>query len=325
MLRRSILITNLFLSITTVGHASTFQQDTDITDQLNQAIKNGGNINIPAGSYKIDATKGINIPNNTTINMDKDTILTVIPNSLKVYKVFIISNSKNIKINGGTIIGDKYTHLGTDGEWGMGVLINDSQNISLSNMNINKMWGDAIYIGTNGQDSNYNITLNNIKMDDNRRQGISVISVNKLRGSNLSISNTNGVAPGAGIDIEPNNNKALLKDIRFKNVYTKNNFNAGFCAYLNKYKGSSNPVDITLINHTDIGSLYGFCSLETKEINGFIKNDSANYSKSQNSNLCIANNNVNFRINITNYKSKLDSKTSSDCPKITNNKTISFN
>lgn len=325
MLNRSLLFYTCIVVSSTSVNAASFIENTDITDQLNLAIKNGGNIIIPAGNFKIDATKGIQVKSNTSIKLSPDTILNVIPNDKKFYRVFQIYNAKNVQINGGTLIGDKYTHLGKDGEWGMGVEIKDSQNISITNMNINKMWGDAIYIGTNGDDSNYNIKLSNIKMNDNRRQGISIISVNKLRGNNLYISNTGGTAPGAGIDIEPNNNKALLKDIIFKNIYTKDNFNSGFCAYLNKYKGSKNPVDITLINHTDTGSKYGFCSLETNGINGFIKNNYANYTKSRESNLCIANSNNKFKVNMSNYKYKLDEKISNDCPKIKGNKNISFN
>ena len=63
----------------------------------------------------------------------------------------------------------------------MGVEIRDSQNISISNMSIDKMWGDAIYVGTAGKNSTYNIKLNNIRMNENRRQGISIISV-KING-----------------------------------------------------------------------------------------------------------------------------------------------
>lgn len=98
-------------------HASTFIENTDITDQINEKIKNGGTLSIPAGNYKIDASKGITVPSNTNIKLNSKTILNVIPNNLEGYQVFKIINSKNIKISGGRLIGDKYKHLGKTGEW----------------------------------------------------------------------------------------------------------------------------------------------------------------------------------------------------------------
>ncbi|MFU0502950.1 right-handed parallel beta-helix repeat-containing protein, partial [Acinetobacter baumannii] len=100
------------------------------------------------------------------------------------------------------LIGDKYSHLNKYGEWGMGIDIRDSQNIRISNMKISKMWGDAIYLGNNNNFSNSDIVLSNIIMNDNRRQGVSVITAKNLNANNLTIKNTSGTGPASGIAIE---------------------------------------------------------------------------------------------------------------------------
>ncbi|MDA0625081.1 right-handed parallel beta-helix repeat-containing protein, partial [Acinetobacter baumannii] len=113
------------------------------------------------------------------------------------------------------------------GEWGMGIDIRDSQNIRISNMKISKMWGDAIYLGNNNNFSNSDIVLSNIIMNDNRRQGVSVITAKNLNANNLTIKNTSGTGPASGIAIEPNNNKSHLENLTFKNITTENNKGAG--------------------------------------------------------------------------------------------------
>lgn len=318
----SIIFLVLLYSNTTFAQ---FQEGADITDELNQLIATQGNtIYIPSGNYRIDATKSVNLRNNTTLILDPKTTLKVIPNNLGSYQLFKINNVKNVSISGGTLIGDKYTHLGDKGEWGMGIEIKDSQNISISDMRIDKMWGDAIYLGTNGQDSNSNINLNNITMNDNRRQGLSIISVKKLRGYNLYANNTSGTDPASGIDIEPNNNKAILQDIYLKNIYTIGNQGSGLHSYFGFYKGSPKAIDIKIENHVDNGSKYGFymLGLDNNAIGKFeIKN--ANYKKSKTSNLCLSEwNNPNFTLNLASYKSDQIVSINNDCKIFKKNKRI---
>lgn len=264
-----------------------FIENSDITTYLNQQLKLKSEVRIPAGSYKIDAGKSIVLPSNSSLILSPNTNLNVIPNKLGSYRVFKIKNVENVKISGGKISGDKYTHLGNTGEWGMGVEIRDSQNISISNMSIDKMWGDAIYVGTAGKNSTYNIKLNNIRMNENRRQGISIISVKKLTGNNIHISNTRGADPASGIDIEPNNKNNILQDINFKKLHTINNAGSGFIVSLKSYSNSINPISIKLENHIDKGSNFGFVVRGNPTSNvGTIEIKNTNYKENKHSNFC---------------------------------------
>ncbi|USP40454.1 right-handed parallel beta-helix repeat-containing protein [Acinetobacter sp. XS-4] len=295
---RTLLIILTFNPI--LANAEIYKNGEDITSILNNQIQENKTINIPAGDFKIDAETSIILKDNVTVTMSPQTILNVIPNKSSSYQVFRIHNVKNVTITGGVIVGDKYTHKGVSGDWGMGVEIKDSQNIHISNMSIKKMWGDAIYIGSKGLYNNDNIYLENLKLDDNRRQGISIISAQNLYANKISISNTSGAAPGSGIDIEPNDNKAFLKNLNFKNIITKNNRGMGIQTTLKFYKESLNPISINIYNHKDFGSNFGFLvnGVDSK-INGKITVLNTDYKKNKYSNLCFSKwENSKFTVNL---------------------------
>ncbi|WP_286713805.1 right-handed parallel beta-helix repeat-containing protein [Acinetobacter sp. UBA2581] len=276
-----------------------FIENSDITTYLNQQLKLKSEVRIPAGSYKIDAGKSIVLPSNSSLILSPNTNLNVIPNKLGSYRVFKIKNVKNVKISGGKVIGDKYTHLGKTGEWGMGVEIRDSQNISISDMSIDKMWGDAIYVGTDGKNSTYNIKLNNIVMNDNRRQGLTIISVDTLNVRNLKATNTSGAKPSGGIDIEPNNGTGVIRNISLENIVTSNNAGPGIQIGLSRYDNTKKPVSIKINNHTDIGSQYGLLLGAISAVpSGKIEMKSINYSKSKNASCFNSWTNKKFNIDI---------------------------
>lgn len=283
----------------TMSASAKFIENTDITSYVNTLIEQNKVVTIPNGNYKVSATKSIQLKNNTTLKLSPNTVLTVIPNSSDSYRVFRIKNIKNVTLSGGKIVGDKYTHLGKKGEWGMGVEIRDSQNINISNMSIDRMWGDAIYIGTTGKNTTYNINLNNITMNDNRRQGITINSIDTLNANNLSISNTGGTDPANGIDIEPNNNSTILKNININRLRTFNNKGVGFQVSLTKYNGSSEPISISLNDHIDNGSNFGFViNGAISPISGRIDLSRLNYKNNKFANFCFNQWNNNIEVNI---------------------------
>lgn len=71
------------------------------------------------------------------------------------------------------------------------------------------------------------VVLQDVISDDHYRQGMSVISVVGLRVRNCTFSNTNGTAPSAGIDFEPNDRNDRLENIVMDGVTIANNSGNG--------------------------------------------------------------------------------------------------
>lgn len=214
----------------------------DDTAAINKAIEEcsregGGTVTIPAGTYNIDAAydkkmgdnrgRGIVLASNITLIMDGAT-LKVKGNKLDDYQVIALDSVNNVTIKGGTISGERSSHKGKKGEYGHGVSIWNGTNINISDMKINNNWGDGIYIGSQNDDRKDlknpdKITISNCTISNNRRNNISI-----TRGSNITIDGckikqANGIAPQAGIDIEPNGvNGKIPKNRICKNITIKN-------------------------------------------------------------------------------------------------------
>ena len=187
-----------------------------------------GVINISQGDYYItianNSTDSIVIYSNTTVNLNGNIILN--PNDLTNYNIVTVRQRNNIIIQGGgSIVGDVVTHTGTTGEWGMGISIYDGNNITIKDVSVKNCWGDGIYIGqVEATTTSYssNILIDNVTIDSNRRQGISIISVENLTIRNSRIINTGAIkftSPGAGIDIEPNIANAMVRNINIEGCY----------------------------------------------------------------------------------------------------------
>lgn len=252
------------LNVTSYGANGSNQ--TDDTAAINSAItaaynKGGGVVWVPGGTYMIDITGdgiGISMKSNVTLQMSSSSTLRSNASSLAGYKIILIGNANNVTVNGGNIIGDRKTHNGTSGEWGMGISILGSSNVHILNVNISDCWGDGIYIANSSQKTySENILVENFNLTNNRRQGISIISVKKCTIRNGEISYTNGVDPQSGIDVEPNSTSQYIQGLLMENINTEYNQGYGIEFTWGYFLNTTNPSDITIKNHTDTGSIKG--------------------------------------------------------------------
>lgn len=122
--------------------------------------------------------------------------------------------------------------------------IRSSMHIRIEGLSLTESGGDGIYIGTHySRQPCEDIFISNVICDHNHRQGISVISVNRLHIENTILSNTSGTPPLSGIDFEPNHEYQVLKDIVLRNCIMKNNKGAGATLY-SKLNADSDPISI---------------------------------------------------------------------------------
>ena len=157
---------------------------------------------IEKGTYQVSANYNddvcIPIGNYTELILDGDIWLT--PNDYRNSNI-IRATGNNIMIRGkGTICGDKHTHIGNSGEWGMGIDVEDGHNVLISDLTIKDCWGDCIYVGSKSTD----VKIQKCKLNHGRRQGISITSANGVKIKNCIITNVGGTNPEYAIDVEPN-------------------------------------------------------------------------------------------------------------------------
>ena len=234
-----------------------------IQKAINSLPSTGGTVVIPTGVYGIDAVTSLKLRSNVTIQMTPSTVLGVIPNAAAHYEVLHIGGVSNVNINSGVLWGDRLTHKGTTGEHGFGAAVLGSSNVTITGTASNNMWGDGFYIG-NGptfgsslKTRSTNVKLIDVTADNNRRQGISITSGKDISIVRAKLTNTNGAAPSAGIDVEPNGKTDILQNISIVDTYTANNQGAGIALSLGAIVGTTTPISITVTNHTDNGSKQG--------------------------------------------------------------------
>ena len=203
--------------------------DGDVSLFDGREIKNGTFV-ISEGSYLLRVEKEgeacLKIGDNMELVIDG--ALQLAPNDFKSCDMIRVVGS-NVKIHGkGSITWDKLAHLGSEGEWGIGIRLNGSNNVTVSGLTIADCWGDCIYIGGDSK----NIEISNCVLRGSRRQGISITKADGVTISNCRIANISGTNPQYAIDIEPNK-RCTVDNVLISNV-TVTGCEGGFRAVIGK-------------------------------------------------------------------------------------------
>ena len=172
-------------------------------------------LKVEDGEYKVAAYRLgesiLNVPSKTEVIINGSIMME--PNELTSCSIVGL-NGENIKLHGrGMICGDRYTHMGTSGEWGMGVMVSRCVNVDIFDITIKDCWGDCIYVGQESTD----VHINNCTLEHGRRQGVSITSAGQVLIENCVISNIGGTSPEHAIDVEPNKNDTI-ESVVIKNV-----------------------------------------------------------------------------------------------------------
>ena len=197
----------------------------DDTTPIQTAINSFKSITIPYGTYM---TTGVSLKDDSIIN-SKNATLKIIPNNLTSYFVVQVTDVDNVSVLGKlNCIGDKDTHTGSSGEYGMAFGIMGSSNIYIEDLNLSYGWGDGLYIGNSESlDNQNNIYINNVTCHHNRRNGMSIISGEKLTINNLVSYSNGGTSPHGGFDIEPYRAENKI-DVIINNAHCYDNLSTNF-------------------------------------------------------------------------------------------------
>jgi hypothetical protein len=162
----------------------------------------GETLAIPSGTHLVEPSR-ITIRKPIRLIMQSDTELRVIPNDRTNYHIIRIE-ANDVTIRGGTLVGDRYQHKSTAGEWGHGIFVGSAKNVTITDVTSKDMWGDGFYV-----EGGLNVTFDSVISDSNRRQGLSIVHARGVTVKNSVFSNTRGTRPSAGIDIEPDRGKRV--------------------------------------------------------------------------------------------------------------------
>jgi hypothetical protein len=265
---KKILIVLLFiallplLGLNQAAHANTVYASSfgfnasDATTCLQNAINSGAShviVDNTGSTWFVTST--INLASNQTVTFEDGVIVEAKPGYFHgtTECLFYGNHDHDFTLEGqGTVVfkmqkadydnPSLYTH----GEWRHGINLTACNNVTISNITVTATGGDGLYLGGGSTSYCQHITVDNVILDDNYRQGISVISADDVTISNCTISNTSGTAPESGIDFEPNSNSQRLTNILVKNCSIKYNAGAGISLYTVPLDSSSIPVDITV-------------------------------------------------------------------------------
>jgi parallel beta-helix repeat protein len=231
---------------------------TDDTDAFARALGSlvgGGTLVVPDGDYLINPLKSVRLTDDMTLSMSPSAILRAIPVAARNSAVVLIERSRNVRVTGGTIIGERNGHLGTGGEGGMGIWVCASSDVRIQNVTAQDCWGDGFYVAGRGDRGSYapdgstdshseNVTISGCLARNNRRQGLSIVGCTGALVENSEFSDTSGTAPQSGIDVEPQGNWRV-KNVTIRNCITARNAGWGIMVCANDiYNGQASHVTI---------------------------------------------------------------------------------
>lgn len=206
--------------------------------------KNHTDVFVSSGTFWAstkDYDCAISIPSNTTWNCNAT--IKAIPNDYDRAPFIIVFKARNVIINGGVYVGDLRGHIGDNGEWSHGIECRASSNVTIKNVVCKEFWGDGIDV-IDGYDDNmkptlncYDVTIENVICNYNRRSGISIEAVTDCSVLNSTCQHNGsirGTGPKAGICIEAwSSVNEKIKNIQIVGCNLLENVEWGLFSYAN--------------------------------------------------------------------------------------------
>lgn len=125
-----------------------------------------------------------------------------------------VANTNRVSLSGFTIDGNKAAFAVVT-EHKHGLDASGASNLTLNDLRVLNPKGDGIYFGVGTTGTTAGIRATNVTTDGAYRNGVSIISMDDGLFTGCSFLNSSGTNPQSGLDIEPNFDTDLIKDIRF--------------------------------------------------------------------------------------------------------------
>lgn len=251
------------------------KDDTEFLQNLLNS--NSKKIIIPGNKTWITKPLFIQNKENTEIVFERGCIIKAARGEFKDITDFLItlSDCKNVKLTGyGALLKmrkDDYTSRAYKySQWRHGIAVFRCENTDIAGFRIQSTGGDGIYIGHRERCCK-NIGLKDLILENNYRQGVSVVSADGFVMENCAVFGTRGQLPKSGIDFEPNNEYEVLKNCVVRNCSFMYNKGSGIHIYLDKFGEKTEPVDIVIENCISAYNLAALSIMKAKNVKGKIK------------------------------------------------------
>ncbi len=226
---------------------------TNDTSAIQRTIDSYDNVYIPEGVYMIDGAVGLRPRSNQTIQLSDKAVLKSMPNRVPDYFLFYISDCSNTIIEGGSIIGNRFSHTGPNGEGGNGIDIrSNNKNITVKNMRIEDFWGAGIDIGADI--ASEDIRLESIICRGNKEQGLSLRNASDIAIETCLFEGSYGGICPEGINIETKAGD-VVKNVYISDTWTMNNFSNGIAI-----RGINGDIEGVTITNSCSG--YNYCGID---------------------------------------------------------------
>ncbi len=132
-------------------------------------------------------------------------------------------------------------------EWRHCLMLRACVNVRVSGLTLTESGGDGIYVGAGPKgEPCRDVVIRDVICAGNYRQGISVISAENLLLERVTLRDTGGTAPMAGIDFEPNHPFERVVNCVLRDCTATGNAGGGFLFALHQLSGTSQPVSVRL-------------------------------------------------------------------------------
>jgi hypothetical protein len=220
--------------------------DTDAIQRAVNAVKPGGTVLFPAGTYRIETDKGVNLKDNIRLDMQSATL--VGPNVAGARcRIFTLEGKRNVTISGGTLIGS----TAGSPQWGVGILASDTQDLVIQNVWFREFHHDGILL--TGNSGCQRVAVRHCVAVNNRRTGIAIVHAREVTVEDSTFNGTSGQSPQAGLNAEPNPDEEV-RTLRIRRCWFRGNKGNGI--YIHKALGravADVSVESSVIEDNDYG------------------------------------------------------------------------
>ena len=214
---------------------------------FNGTAARGQTLSVPAGTFNV---RPLYLPANSAVVFSAGVIVQALPGFGPYDHLINIDDVQNVSLTGtpGQTVFRMNKAEYTSGEYRHCLAILGASNVTVSGIQCNNSGGDGVYISGSVQPYSSAVKILNSGFDNNRRQGLSLISGRDILVSSCTFTNTNGTLPSDGIDIEPNGATDLLQNVDIESSSVTGNDGDGLSMSIEQMNATSTPVSIKVAN-----------------------------------------------------------------------------